>query len=122
MRVRLMLAGVAVVASLCLMANVSEAGGRVVTYYGSPFPYVGPAPVYAVPAPVTTTMYYAPAYVPASVVVPTFYQPAPVVVQPVTTYYAPPVTPYYYSPRRVVYKTRAPGLFSPYYRSVVKYR
>lgn len=119
MRIRLMLAGVAVVASLFLMTNVSEAGGRVV--YRAPFPYVGPAPVYAVPAPVTTTMYYAPAYVPAPVVTPVYYQPAPVVVQPVTTYYAP-VTPYYYSPRRVVYKTRGPGLFSPYYRSVVRYR
>ncbi|QDU08133.1 hypothetical protein [Gimesia aquarii] len=121
MRVRLMLAGVAVVASLFLMSNVSEAGERIVTRYRNPFPYVGPAPVYAVPAPVTTTMYYAPAYVPAPVVTPVYYQPAPVVVQPVTTYYAP-VTPYYYSPRRVVYKTRGPGLFSPYYRSVVRYR
>ncbi|MCH9656884.1 MAG: hypothetical protein K0U86_10440 [Planctomycetes bacterium] len=128
MRIRMFLAAAAVVACFTMMPQVSDAGGRVVTYYGSPFAYVGPAPVYAMPAPVTTayyqpaiTSYYAPAVVPVPGVVPVYYQPAPVVVQPVTTYYAPPVATYY-APRRVVYKNKRPGLFHPYYRSVVKYK
>lgn len=130
MRIRMLLTAAAVVACFSMMPQVSEAGGRVVTtYYGSPFAYVGPAPVYAMPAPVTTayyqpaiTSYYAPAIMPVPGVVPVYYQPAPVVVQPVTTYYAPPVATYSYGPRKVVYKTRRPGLFNPNYRSVVRYK
>ena len=136
MRIRMLLAASAIVACFTMMSQVSEAGGRVVTYYGSPFAYVGPAPVYAMPAPVTTayyqpaiTSYYAPAVVPVPGVVPVYYQPAPVVVQPapvvvrpVTTYYAPAVSTYSYGPRRVVYKTRRPGLFNPNYRTVVRYK
>ncbi len=53
MRIRMLFAAAAVVACFSLMSSVSEAGGRI-TYYSSPFPYVGPAPrVYSVPAPVT---------------------------------------------------------------------
>lgn len=129
MRIRTLLTATAVVACFTMMSQVSEAGGRVVTYYGSPFAYVGPAPVYAMPAPVTTayyqpaiTSYYAPAVVPVPGVTPVYYQPAPDVVRPVTTYYAPPVATYSYRPRKVVYKTRRPGLFRPYYRSVVRYK
>lgn len=125
MRIRTMLMGLTAVASLSLMVNVTEAGGRV-TYYSSPFPYVGPAPVYAMPAPVNTayyvpamTAYYNPALVPAPMMAPVYYQPAPVVVQPVTTYYAPPVATY---SGRVVYKSRGPRLFAPNYKTVVRYK
>ncbi|WP_339731521.1 hypothetical protein [uncultured Gimesia sp.] len=126
MRIRMMLAAAAVVACFTMMPQDSEAGRRV-SYYRAPFAYVGPAPVYAMPAPVNTayyvpamTAYYAPALVPAPVMAPVYYRPAPVVVQPVTTYYAPPVP--YYSPRKVVYKTRGPRLFAPNYKSVVRYK
>ncbi len=126
MRIRMMLAAAAVVACFSMMPQASEAGRRI-AYYSSPFAYVGPAPVYAMPAPVRTsyyvpamTAYYTPALVPAPVAAPVYYQPAPVVVQPVTTYYAPPVG--YYAPRKVVYKTRGPRLFAPNYKSVVRYK
>jgi hypothetical protein len=127
MRIRMLSAVAVIAACFAMLPQVSEAGGRV-TYYSSPFAYVGPAPVYAVPAPVTTgyyvpatTAYYAPAVVPAPVVAPVYYQPAPVVVAPVTTttYYAPGA---YYAPGRVVYKTRGPRFLAPNYKTVVKYR
>ena len=126
MRIRMLFAAAAVVACFVIMPHASEAGGRAV--YRAPFAYVGPAPVYAVPAPVNTayyapamTAYYTPALVPAPVVpAPVYYQPAPVYVQPVTTYYAPATT--YYAPRKVVYKTRGPRFLAPNYKTVVKYR
>ncbi|MEQ8637838.1 hypothetical protein [Gimesia maris] len=128
MRIRMLFAAAAVVACFSLMSSISEAGGRI-TYYSSPFPYVGPAPVYSVPAPVNTAYYvpamnayYAPALVPAPVMAPVYYQ-TPVVVQPVTTYYAPAVSTYsYYGPGRVVYKSRGPRFLAPNYKTVVKYR
>lgn len=127
MRIRMLFAAAAVVACCTMLPQTTEAGKRV-TYYSSPFPYVGPAPVYAVPAPVNTAYYvpamntyYAPALVPAPVVpAPVYYQPAPVYVQPVTTYYAPATT--YYAPGKVVYKTRGPRFLAPNYKTVVKYR
>lgn len=128
MRIRMLFTVAAVVACFTLMSSVSEAGGRI-TYYSSPFPYVGPAPVYSVPAPVNTAYYvpamnayYTPALVPAPVMTPVYYQPAPVVVQPVTTYYAPTPAYSYYAPGKVVYKSRGPRFLAPNYKTVVKYK
>lgn len=122
MRFRMLFAAAAVVACCALVPQTSEAGKRV-TYYTSPFPVVGPAPVYVVPAPVNTayyvpsfTGYYQPALVPAPMV------PAPVYYQPAPTYYVAPVSTSYYAPGKVVYKTRGPAFLAPNYKSVVKYK
>lgn len=121
MRFRMLLAAAAITACITLLPQTSEAGKRV-TYYTAPFPVVGPAPVYAMPAPVNTAYYvpamnayYAPALVPAPMV------PAPVYYQPAPTYYAPAVSGYY-APGKVVYKTRGPRFLAPNYKSVVRYK